>query len=199
MKGLIKLKSIKVLLSVRVMKVTLAMLIFCSMIINGFMPKSIENKESIAAIIGAVVNNVIVETFKSCTDTLAVMSNKVTKDLYKYLRLGETGAEAPINGGQSKEETPVNTSSDSGIEIESRQYKELVVYNEEDEAVTIAVGKISERLYRLYNNVKVYCSGNTITGVLFFIVFVVAIRNRKEDGIATIIKKNMEDRTNLCL
>ena len=198
MKGLIKLKSINVLLSTRVMKITLAMLIFCSMIINGFMPKSIENKESIAAIIGAVVNNVIVETFKSCTDTLTVMSNKVTKDLYKYLRLGETGAEAPINGGQSKEETPVNTSSDSGIEIESRQYKELVVYNEEDEAVTISVGKISERLYRLYNNVKVYYSENTNIGLLFFIVFVIAIRNRKEDGIATITKKNMEDRTNLC-
>ena len=197
MKELIKVKSIKVLLSTRVMKVALAMLIFFSMIINGFMPKSIENKESIAAIIGAVVNNVIVETFKSCTDTLTVMSNKVTKDLYKYLRLGETGAEAPISNGQSKEETPVNTSSDSGIEIESRQYKELVVYNEEDEIVTISVGKILERLYRLYNNVKVYCSGSTIMGVLFFIVFVVAIRNRKEDGIA-IITRNIEDKTNLC-
>ena len=197
MKKLIKIKSIKVLLSTRVTKVALAVLIFFSMVINGFMPKSIENKESISAIIGAVVNNVIVETFKSCTDTLTVMSNKVTKDLYKYLRLGETGAEAPISNGQSKEETPVNTSSDSGIEIESRQYKELVVYNEEDEIVTISVGKILERLYRLYNNVKVYCSGSTIMGVLFFIVFVVAIRNRKEDGVV-INKKNMENKTNLC-
>ena len=194
---LIKMKSIKVLLSARVRKSALAVVIFFSMIINGFMPKSIENKESIAAIIGAVVNNVIVETFKSCTDTLTVMSNKVTKDLYKYLRLGETGAEAPISNGQSKEETPVNTSSDSGIEIESRQYKELVVYSEEDEEVVLSVGKISERLYRLYNNVKVYCSGKTIIGVLFFIVFVVAIRNRKEDG-AAIITRNIEDRTNLC-
>ena len=197
MKKLIKIKSIKVLLSTRVTKVALAVLIFFSMVINGFMPKSIENKESISAIIGAVVNNVIVETFKSCTDTLTVMSNKVTKDLYKYLRLGETGAEAPISNGQSKEETPVNTSSDSGIEIESRQYKELVVYNEEDEIVTISVGKILERLYRLYNNVKVYCSGSTIMGVLFFIVFVVAIRNRKEDGVV-INKKNIENKTNLC-
>jgi len=194
---LINKKSIKGLLSVRVMRVTLAMVIFCSMIINGFMPKSIENKESIAAIIGAVVNNVIVETFKSCTDTLTVMSNKVTKDLYKYLRLGETGTEAPISNGQSKEETPVNTSSDSGIEIESRQYKEIVVYSEEEGVVTISVGKISERLYRLYNNVKVYCSKGTIIGILFFIVFVVAIRNRKEAGIA-IITRNIENRTNLC-
>ena len=197
MKELIKVKSIKVLLSVRVMKVTLAVFVFLSMMINGFMPKSVENKESIAAIIGAVVNNVIVETFKSCTDTLTVMSNKVTKDLYKYLRLGETGAEAPISNGQSKEETPVNTSSDSGIEVESRQYKELVVYNEEDEVVTISVGKISERLYMLYNNVKVYCSVSTNIGLLFFIVFVIAIRNRKEDGIV-INKKNIENKTNLC-
>ena len=197
MKELIKVKSIKVLLSVRVIKMALAMLIFCSMVINGFMPKSVENKESLAAIIGAVVNNVIVETFKSCTDTLTIMSNKVTKDLYKYLRLGEVGTQAPISNGQSKEETPVNTSSDSGIEIESRQYKELVIYNEEDETVTISVGKILERLYRLYNNVKVYCSGSIIMGVLFFIAFVVAIRNRKEDGIA-IITRNIEDKTNLC-
>ena len=197
MARLINKKSIKGLLSVRVMRITLAMVIFCSMIINGFMPKSIENKESIAAIIGAVVNNVIVETFKSCTDTLTVMSNKVTKDLYKYLRLGETGTEAPISNGQSKEETPVNTSSDSGIEIESRQYKEIVVYSEEEGVVTISVGKISERLYRLYNNVKVYCSKSTVIGILFFIVFVVAIRNRKEAGIA-IITRNIENRTNLC-
>ncbi len=35
-------------------------------------------------------------------------------------------------------------------------------------------------------------------GVLFFIVFVIAIRNRKEDGIGIQIKKNIENRTNLC-
>lgn len=197
MAKLINKKSIKSLLSARVMRVTLALVIFFSMVINGFMPKSIENRESIAAIIGAVVNNVIVETFKSCTDTLTVMSNKVTKDLYKYLRLGETGTQAPISNGQEKEETPVNTSSDSGIETGSRQYKELVVYNEEDGIVTIAVGKVSERLYRLYNNVKVYCSVSTNIGLLFFIVFVIAIRNRKEDGIR-IIRKNIENKTNLC-
>ena len=195
---LIKTKSIKGLLSVRVMRVALAMLIFCSMVINGFMPKSIQNKENIVAIMGAVVNNVIVETFTSCNDTLTAISNKITKDLYKYLRLGETGTQAPVSNGQEKEETPVNTSSDSGIEIESRQYRDLVVYNEEDEVVTLSVGKIAERLYRLYNNVKVCCSISTIMGVLFFIAFIVAIRNRKEDGIAIIIKKNIENKTNLC-
>lgn len=197
MEKLIKAKSIKNLLSVRVMRVTLAMVIFFSMLINGFVPRSIENKESIAAIIGAVVNNVIVETFKSCTDTLTVMSNKVTKDLYRYLRLGETGTQAPISNGQNKEETPVNTSSDSGIQVFSRQYEEIVGNSQEEGVVVISVGKIAEKLYRLYGNVKVYCSIEKTIGMLFFIVFVVAIRNRK--GITRIENTiRIEDKTNLC-
>ena len=197
MEKLISKKSIKSLLSVRVMRITLALLIFTSMVINGFVPRSIENKENIVAIMGAVVNNVIIETFKSCTDTLTVMSNKVTKDLYRYLRLGEVGTQAPINNGQKEEETPVNTSSDSGIEVYNRQYEEIVGYSEEDGILVISVGKIAERLYRLYNNVKVYCSVEKTMGVLFFIVFIVAIRNRKEDGLR-IKTVRIEDKTNLC-
>lgn len=197
MKELIKAKSIKSLLSVRVKKITLAVIIFMSMIINGFVPRSIENKESIVAIMGAVVNNVITETFKSCTDTLTVISNKITEDLYKYLRLGEAGAQAPISNGQNKEETPVNTSSDSGIEAGVREYEEIVGYSEETGTVVITAGKILERLYRLYNNVKVYYSIEKTMGVLFFIVFIAAIRNRKGNGtgITTI---RIEDKTNLC-
>ena len=194
---LINKESIKRLLSVRVMRITLAVFIFVSMIINGFAPRSMENKESIVAIMGAVVNNVIVETFKSCTDTLTVMSNKITKDLYKYLRLGEVGTQSPINNGQKKEETPVNTSSDSGIEIESREYEEIVGYSEEEGVIVISVGKVAERLYRLYNNIKVYCSIEEKIGILFFILFIVVIRNRK--GIAGKSKiVRIEDKTNLC-
>ena len=197
MEKLINKKSIKSLLSVRVMRITVAMVIFMSMVINGFVPKNIENKENIVAIMGAVVNNVIVDTFKSCTDTLTGISNKITKDLYKYLRLGEVGTQAPINDGQKKEETPVNTSSDSGIEIESKEYREIVGYSEEEGVVIISVGKIAERLYRLYNNVKVYCSIERTMGVLFFILFVIAIRNRK--GYLGILKTvRIEDKTNLC-
>ena len=197
MKKLVEIKSIKNLLSARVMRITLAMVIFTSMVINGFVPRSIENRENIVAIMGVVINNVIVETFKSCTDTLTVMSNKITKDLYKYLRLGETGTQAPVSNGQNKEETPVNTSSDSGIEIGSREYEEIVGYSEEGGVVVISIGKILERLYRLYNNVKVYCRIEKTMGILFFILFIVAIRNRK--GIAVRInQKRIEDKTNLC-
>lgn len=198
MKRLIEVQSIKGILSTRVTKVALAMVIFISMIINGIVPRAMENKESIASIIGTVINNVIVDTFRQCNDTLTVMSNKITRDLYKYLRLGEVGTDVPVNSGQKEEETPVNTSSDSGIEIESREYRELVGYSQECGIVVISEGKVLERLYRLYNNVKVYCSGSRTLGVLFFIMFVVVIRDRKEDIEEAVIKNNIEDKTNLC-
>ena len=83
MNGLILTKSIKNFLSVRTGKTVLTMLLLCSIIINGFVPRTIENKEEISEIIGAVINNVIVKTIKDCQDTLTVMSNKITKDLYK--------------------------------------------------------------------------------------------------------------------
>ena len=197
MEKLIKKESIKCLFSVKVIRVTLALVIFFSMVINSFVPRSIENKESIAAIMGAVVNNVIVEAFKSYTDTLTVMSNKITKDLYKYLRMGETGTQSPINDSRDKEETPVNTSSDSGLQVFSRQYEEIVGYSQEEGVVVISVGKIAEKLYRLYGNVKIFCSIEKAIGMLFFIVFVVAIRNRK--GITSIENTiRIEDKTNLC-
>ena len=63
--------------------------------------------------------------------------------------------------------------------------------------IIISEGKISERLYRLYNRVKVYCSIERTMGVLFFILFVVVIRNRKGYGIAEITRE-IEDKTNLC-
>lgn len=197
MKRLIGVQSMKSLLSVRVMKIALTMVVFVSMIINTFVPRSIENKEQIMSVVSAVFSNVIVNSIKECTDTLTVMSNKITKNLYKLLMLGEVGTDVPVKKGDNKEETPVNTSSDSGIEIESREYKELVSYSEKDAVVVITAGKIEEKLYRLYGNIKVYCSQIEYVGMLFFIMFIVVIRNRKEE-IARIIKDIEKNKTNLC-
>lgn len=198
MRKLIEVQSINGLLSPRTTRVVLAVVIFVSMLINSFVPKSVENKESILVIMGAIASNVVVETFKQCNETLTQMSNKITKDLYKYLRLGEVGTDVPVSSGQKKGETPVNTSSDNGIEILSRQYKELITGNQEEGLIIGSEGKEIERLYRLYNNVKLYSSVNEKIGVVFFIIFVVAIRSRKEGISRTLLNMKMEDKTNLC-
>ena len=156
MKILIGLQSIKRLLSVRVIKVALAMFIFMSMMANIFIPRNIENKEQIVSVIRVVFDNVIVKTIRGCRDTLIAMSNELTRELYKLLMLGDVGTDVPVKREQEKE-TPVNTSSDNGIEIESRYYKEKVRYIQEGLVISLTVGKVEQRLYRLYGNVKLCC------------------------------------------
>ena len=197
MKILIGLQSIKRLLSVRVIKVALAMFIFVSMMMNVFIPRNIENKEQIVSIIRVVFDNVIVKTIRGCRDTLIAMSNELTRELYKLLMLDDVGTDVPVKREQEKE-TPVNTSSDNGIEIESRYYKEKVRYIQEGLVISLTVGKVEQRLYRLYGNVKLCCMNMYGMVVLFFIVFIVVIRERKE-YIQEHIKSILKDKTNLCL
>lgn len=197
MKILIGLQSMKRLLSVRVIKVALAMFIFMSMMANIFIPRNIENKEQIVSVIRVVFDNVIVKTIRGCRDTLIAMSNELTRELYKLLMLDDVGTDVPVKREQEKE-TPVNTSSDNGIEIESRYYKEKIRYIQEGLIISLTVGKVEQRLYRLYGNVKLCCMNMYGMVVLFFIVFIVVIRERKE-YIQEHIKSILKDKTNLYL
>ena len=180
-------------------KILVGMLLFC-MIVNGFVPRSIESKESLFVVMSAVVSNAVVEVFNECRDTLTVMSNKITKDLYKFLMLGEVGAEAANKGEEKKEPMPINTSSDNGIVLERYDYEQIVSYKTEKGKIIIAVGKIKEDLYRLYCHVKECCSGvSGKVGILSFLLFVIVIRRRKvgTEGIKiSLIRK--EYKTNLC-
>ena len=193
-------QSLKSLIFTSVMnKILVGILLFC-MIVNGFVPRSIESKESLFVVMSAVVSNAVVEVFNECRDTLTVMSNKITKDLYKFLMLGEVGAEAANKGEEKKEPMPINTSSDNGIVLERYDYEQIVSYKTEKGKIIIAVGKIKEDLYRLYCHVKECCSGvSGKVGILFFLLFVIVIRRRKvgTEGIKiSLIRK--EYKTNLC-
>ena len=180
-------------------KLLVGIILFC-MLVNGFVPRSMESKESLFVVMSAVVSNAIVEVFNECRDTLTVMSNKITKDLYKFLMLGEVGAKAANKGEEKKEPMPVNTSSDSGIVVERDDYEQIISYRVEKGKIVIAAGKIEEDLYMLYRHIKGYCievSGKI--GILFFLMFVIAIRRRKAGaaGIRTSLI-GMEYKTNLC-
>ncbi len=180
-------------------KILVGIILFC-MLVNGFVPRSIESKESLFVVMSAVVSNAIVEVFNECRDTLTVMSNKITKDLYKLLMLGEVGAKAANKGEEKKEPMPINTSSDSGIVVERDDYEQIISYRVEKGKIVIAAGKIEEDLYMLYRHIKEYCSEvSSKIGIVFFLMFVIAIRRRKAGaaGIRTSLI-GMEYKTNLC-
>ena len=180
-------------------KILVGIILFC-MLVNGFVPRSIESKESLFVVMSAVVSNAIVEVFNECRDTLTVMSNKITKDLYKLLMLGEVGAKAANKGDDKKEPMPINTSSDSGIVVERDDYEQIISYRVEKGKIIIAAGKIEEDLYMLYRHIKEYCSEvSSKIGILFFLMFVIAIRRRKAGTAGTRTSLiGMEYKTNLC-
>lgn len=194
------IQSLKSLVFTSIVNKILVGIILLCMIVNGFVPKSIESKESLFIVMTAVVSNAVVEVFNECRDTLTVMSNKITKDLYKILMLGEAGANVPNSKEEDNRPTPINTSSDTGIVIERDDNEQIVSYKLGNANPILAVGKIEEDLYRLYGHIKECCSEVTNKiGILYFVLFVLVIIRRKEDQIGWI--KNligMEYKTNLC-
>ena len=198
MKRLLERLSIIDLLFTSGIRKTLVILIFSCMVINGFIPKSIENKNSLFMVMTAVVSNAVTDIFEECRDTLTLISNKITKDLYKILSLGEVSTTSPIENTDDKEPMPVNTSSDNGIMTEKRVSGHWNSGEARIEKDWYGEPIIISKLYRLYENIKIYDGAASKLGVLFFILFIGVIRSRKEISIK---KTNgvKEYKTDLCL
>lgn len=198
MKRLLERQSIVDLLFTSGIRKTLVILIFSCMLINGFIPKSIESGGSLFMVMTAVVSNAVTGVFEECRDTLTSISNKITKDLYKILSLGEVSTTSPIENTDDKEPMPVNTSSDNGIMTEKRVSGHWNSGEARIEKDWYGEPIIISKLYRLYENIKIYDGAASKLGVLFFILFIGVIRSRKEISIK---KTNgvKEYKTDLCL
>lgn len=198
MKRLLGRQSIIDLLFTSGIRKTLVILIFSCMVINGFIPKSIENKNSLFMVMTAVVSNAVTGVFEECRDTLTSISNKITKDLYKMLSLGEVSTTSPIENTDDKEPMPANTSSDNGIMTEKRVSGQWNSGEASIEKDWYGEPIIISKLYRLYENIKIYDGAASKLGVLFFILFIGVIRSRKEISIkkTNVVK---EYKTDLCL
>lgn len=196
MKGLLAKQSIIGLLFTSGMRKLLVMIIFSCMVINGFVPKSMEGKNSLFMVMTAVVSNAVTEMFEECRDTLTVMSNRITKDLYKLLSIGEVSTDVPVKSDENRDPMPINTSSDNGITVERRSSQQLKVY-EIEESIWYRDNISVSKLYRLYENIKVYNGGMEKVGVLFFILFIGVITRRKEIS-EKIINQVNKYKTDLC-
>lgn len=155
-----------------------------------------EGKNSLFMVMTAVVSNAVTEMFEECRDTLTVMSNRITKDLYKLLSIGEVSTDVPVKSDENKNSVPMNTSSDNGITVERRSSQQLKVY-EIEESIWYRDNISVSKLYRLYENIKVYNGGMEKVGVLFFILFIGVITRRKEIS-EKIINQVNKYKTDLC-
>lgn len=201
MLSLVKSLSLRKVFSSRVVNITLAVLVFFSIVLNSFVPKDIGNKETVIQIIGVVTESFIVKTVKACTEDLMAISNKIAQDLRQFLKMTETGATAPVNGQNKDSQTPANTSGDAGIVLENRDFSERIRVFVEESSPIIVVGKIEEQLYKLYCNLKICGDVRNNIGILSFVLFILVIERRKFwDAVKTFAAdaKIMKGKTNLC-
>lgn len=200
MKSLVGKQSIFGFLSSRATRIVLAVLIVVCMGINGFVPKSVENRGSLLIIMTAVAGNMIVSTFKECTDTLIVMSNKITKNLYKYIFSGFTGSvgQTSQKSNERKEPMPVNSASDNCLTVDRKTARDNTNSDLSNNILGLRQAKTHDRLYILYNNLKQCCSQSDRIGIIFFILFIIVLRNRKGYDIETITCRQNKYKTDLC-
>ncbi len=167
------------IVSPRVMNITLAFLVFFTIVLNSFVPRNFGNKETIVQIISAVTQSFVVKAAKSCTDNLMALSNRMIEDLRIFLRMTETGATTPVSNGSQDNETPANTASDAGIIIQGGDITERIKAYIDESSPIIVSGKVYEQLYKLYCNLKICGEVRNNIGIVEFVLFILVIERRK--------------------
>lgn len=169
------------------------------MFFNGFVPKSQESKSDFFAALNCVIHTAMFEIFSQCNEVVTAISNKVTDELLK-LFTAQAGTTKPQNKEESNNQSPlpVNTSSDSGI-ITQRTITEQTQFNVIKTMVTYISYIVINRLYRLYNNVKVdpNDASATMLFMLLMILFGIYTIRIKDVIDNNILKNNIGNRDRL--
>ncbi len=180
-------------------KKTICVFLMCTMFFNGFVPKSQEGKSDFFVALNCVIHTAFFEVFSQCNEAVAVMSNKIVDELFK-LFTAEAGTTKPQDKEESNNQTPVpvNTSADSGI-ITQRTTTEQVQFNIVKTKALYISYIVINKLYRLYNNVKVdpNSSSATMLFMLLMILFGIYTIRIKDVIDNNILKNNIVNRDRL--
>jgi len=169
------------------------------MFFNGFIPKSQESKSDFFSAINCVIHTALFEVFSQCNEVVMLVSNRVTDELLKLFK-AQAGSTKPQNKEESDNQTPVpvNTSSDSGI-ITQRTITEQTQFNIIKTTVVYISYVAINKLYRLYNNIKVEPSDSraTMMFMLLMILFGIYTTRIKDVIRINILKNNIVNRDRL--
>ena len=162
-----------------VFRKTLVAFVFLCMLVNGFTPRSEEGRNSLIVIAACTMHNAVSELFVSCNEALTSISNKITNEIYALIISKETNATSPVKQEDNKKPDPVNTTSDNGIIPEKNQNIKYSANNQEISYIHKDF-IITEKLYRLYGNIKVNCCRET-EGILIFVLFAILVIKKKDE------------------
>jgi hypothetical protein len=159
-----------------------AFLVLVCISVNGFSLSAINiGKGSFIFVVGIAGHNVVSNLFKSCNDSIIILSCKVLKDIQKLLFSIQT-ADIGDHCGRKPEKKSKNTKEDNNS---------LSVINGNSlsnakKIITFALGKACcafmsiVELFRLYMNCKIIPKFLTHEIILLsFMIFIFALRRRK--------------------
>ena len=180
-------------------KKMLCIFLVATIFFNGFVTKRQESKSNFFAALNCVIHTAMFEVFSQCNEAVAVMSNRIANELFR-LFTAEAGTTKPQDKEEANNQTPVpvNTSADSGI-ITQRTTTEQVQFNIVKTKALYISYIVINKLYRLYNNVKVdpNSSSATMLFMLLMILFGIYTIRIKDVIDNNILKNNIVNRDRL--
>lgn len=162
-----------------------AFFVFACMSVNGFIPRSVEiSKYSFVMVMASVTQNAALKVFTECGQSLALISNKVSMEILKFLSAGELENDAFARKTEKKTN---DTFADKALVVRQTLIEEIKrVKDSKDSDILSFIFCV--KLYELYCKYKIpeRESGEYVffLTLLLLIIYIA----RKKDYYETIIR-----------
>jgi hypothetical protein len=159
-----------------------AFLVLVCISVNGFSLSAINiGKGSFIFVVGIAGHNVVSNLFKSCNDSIIILSCKVLKDIQKLLFSIQT-ADISDHSGRKSEKKSKNTKEDNNslsvINVNSLSNAKKIIAFVSCKACCAFMSIV--KLFRLYMNCKIIPKFLTHEIILLsFMIFIFTLRRRK--------------------
>lgn len=155
-------------------------------LLNNFIPKGLELKNSFMLALNCAVNTMEV----NFVDKYNSVVNIAVKNIFNTLNIQYLSQTETVNNKENKSDNtsqvPVNTSADNCIIMQNNINDQMETLKAN---LNYLVYESTNKLYTLYESIKISCNKETSTmGILFFILFSILVV-RIKDTIAVILNK----------
>lgn len=173
-------------------KKMIAVFIFAAMSVNGFAPSTMElGKFSFVLVLAAASHNAAVTVLSKCRDSLTVMSNSLSGNIFKHIFKFESTQNTPVSKKDNAQKK--NSSGDYAVIILQKTLDKKRVSQQRGLGGAYAAYDFSSNYIAnvfLFSDGKLYGGGVPI--LLLFLIFIYAVRHRKglsEDSITSLRKR----------
>jgi len=162
-------------------KKMIAVFIFTAMSVNGFTPSTMElGKFSFVLVLAAATHNAAVTVLSKCRDSLTMMSNSLSGNIFKYIFKFESTENTPVSTKDNAKKK--NPTGDYAVIILQKTLDKKRVNQQRGSGAAGAAYDFSSNYVAnafLFSYGKLYGGGGGLI-LLLFLIFIYAVRHRKD-------------------